>query len=200
MIWFDYSSGPDAPYPLLYVLPVCVAAWFSGQRAALALALGLPLSHAVLQTVVWDTALGASNLVTFVLRTVGVAAIGAVFAKQAEYERQLREELQRRHAVQLRAEQLRVVHVTMRSVEDIVNNCLNQLLLLRIEAEGLVPAASLSTFDDAVREASAKLKALAELQAFAEKQMEIGMGLDPAGARAPTVADAPITASIASVR
>ena len=32
---------------------------------------------------------------------------------------------------QRQAERLRVVHVTMRTVHDIVNNCLNQLQILR---------------------------------------------------------------------
>jgi SNF family Na+-dependent transporter len=41
-----------------------------------------------------------------------------------------------------RPEQLRVVHVTMRTVQDIVNNCLNQIQLLRLDAEGLVPEES----------------------------------------------------------
>ena len=47
----------------------------------------------------------------------------------------------------MRAEQLRVVQVTMRTVQDIVNNCLNQLLLLRMDAEGHVPAESLELYD-----------------------------------------------------
>lgn len=40
---------------------------------------------------------------------------------------------QQAHQAQLHAEQLRVVRMTMRTVQDIVNNNLNQLQLLRIE-------------------------------------------------------------------
>jgi hypothetical protein len=191
MIWSDYVAGPDNPYPLLYFLPVCVAAWYSGQGAAIALAAGMPVIHLGLLLVVWNEQPTFLSLTMFLLRTAVVALLALVVARQADYEREFRRELQRRHAVRLRAEQLRVVQVTMRSVEDIVNNCLNQLQLLRLEAEGLVPEESLTTFDQAVRDASAKLRALAELQAFAEKQMAIGMGLD-AGAPEAAPANPPL--------
>jgi signal transduction protein with GAF and PtsI domain len=78
----------------------------------------------------------------------------------------------------LQAERLRVVHVTMRTVHDIVNNCLNQLQILRLHAEGHVPEESLTQFDQAIHSASAQLKALGDMQEFAEKRMEIGTGLD----------------------
>jgi PAS domain S-box-containing protein len=77
-----------------------------------------------------------------------------------------------------RAEQLRVVHVTMRTVQDIVNNCLNQIQLLRLDAEGFVPEESLRLFDEAIQDTTTRLKELGNLQVFAEKQMAIGSGLD----------------------
>jgi PAS domain S-box-containing protein len=78
----------------------------------------------------------------------------------------------------LEAERLRVVQVTMRTVHDIVNNCLNQLQLLRLDAEGKVPLESLVLFDQAIKETSMKLNAMGDLQAYAETQMAIGTGLD----------------------
>ena len=78
----------------------------------------------------------------------------------------------------LRSEQIRVVHVTMRTVQDIVGNCLTELQLLRMEAEGSVHAEALSIFDESIRVASAKLRALEELKTFSEKQMAVGFGLD----------------------
>jgi len=78
----------------------------------------------------------------------------------------------------LEAERLRVVQVTMRTVHDIVNNCLNQLQLLRLDAEGKVPLEPLVLFDQAIKETSMKLNAMGDLQAYAETQMAIGTGLD----------------------
>ena len=57
----------------------------------------------------------------------------------------------------LEAERLRVVHVTMRTVQDIVNDGLNQLQLLRFDAEDHVPPESLALFDDAIRDTVAPL-------------------------------------------
>ena len=77
----------------------------------------------------------------------------------------------------LEREQLRVVQVTMRTVQDIVNNGLNQLQLLRFDAEGHVPAESLALFDDAIRETVKSSTALGDLEAYAEKPMAAGAGL-----------------------
>jgi hypothetical protein len=78
----------------------------------------------------------------------------------------------------LESERLRVVQVTMRTVQDIVNNGLNQLQLLRFDAEGHVPPESLALFDDAIRETVKSLTALGDLQAYGEKQLVVGTGLD----------------------
>ena len=81
------------------------------------------------------------------------------------------------HEALLQAERLRVVQVTMRTVQDVVNNCLNQLQLLRISAEGHVPEESLQLFDAAIHDASAKLRAIADVKTFAERRMAVGPGL-----------------------
>jgi hypothetical protein len=59
-------------------------------------------------------------------------------------------------------------------VQDIVNNCLNQLQLLCMDAEGIVPKESLRFFDDEIQETSAQLKTLGNLGGFAEKLMAVG--------------------------
>jgi hypothetical protein len=145
-----------------------------------ALAIAVPLGHVLFALTVWDvprtdlpSAIGSAAL-----RATVVAFIALVFARQADHERQLRRDLERRHALELRAEQLRVVQVTMRTVQDIVNNCLNQLLLLRLDAESHVSAESIASFDQAISQASAQLNALGDLEVYAEKQMEMGAALD----------------------
>jgi hypothetical protein len=76
------------------------------------------------------------------------------------------------------AEAIRVVHVTMRTVSDIVGNCLTELQLLRMEAEGKVSPEVLELFDHSIRVASERLTAIGNLEAFAEKEMALGAGLD----------------------
>jgi len=69
--------------------------------------------------------------------------------------------------------------VTMRTVQDIVNNCLNQLQLVRFEAEGHVSQDALATFDESIQETAAKLRVLGDLEAYTEHQMVAGTGLGP---------------------
>lgn len=82
------------------------------------------------------------------------------------------------HETKLMAEQLRVLQVTVRTVQDIVNNNLNQLQLLRFEAEGHVSADTVALFDGALQDTAAQLKALGNMAVFAEKPMAVGLGLD----------------------
>jgi K+-sensing histidine kinase KdpD len=78
----------------------------------------------------------------------------------------------------LQEERLRVVRITMRTVEDIVNNSLNQLYLLRLEADGRVAPETLQHFDETIQDMAAKVTNIGRLTTFAEKQMVLGMALD----------------------
>jgi hypothetical protein len=81
-------------------------------------------------------------------------------------------------ARQKKAEQLRVLRVTMLTVQDIVNNNLNQLQVLRFEAEGHVPEETLRLFDDALQDTAMRLSAIANMEVFAEKPTAGTNGLD----------------------
>jgi hypothetical protein len=98
---------------------------------------------------------------------VVIVALGVDLAKRAS-----------RRADRLQAEQLRVVHVTMRTVQDVVGNCLTELQLLRMHADGVVPPEALAIFDESIRVTSAKLQGIEQLKSFAEKEMAVGSGLD----------------------
>src|SRR5687768_14899015 len=47
MLWVDFLSGPAAQVPVIYVLPVSFAAWYSGKWPALTLAIAVPLLRLV---------------------------------------------------------------------------------------------------------------------------------------------------------
>jgi hypothetical protein len=83
----------------------------------------------------------------------------------------------RAHEDRLQDERLRVLRMTMRTVQDIVNNNLNQLQLLRIDAVGHVPDASVALFDQVIRDTATELTTLGNIEVFIEKPMEIGPGL-----------------------
>ena len=94
--------------------------------------------------------------------------------KQAEAELvRLNDEIQR--------QRLRVFKATMRTVQDIVNNLLNGLQVVQIEAEGHLPAETLTLVDRMIQEASVKLKTLGDLETITEKEMALGLGIDYPG-------------------
>jgi hypothetical protein len=87
-------------------------------------------------------------------------------------------EIRHRRRLQIESERVRVLKATMRTVHDIVGNSLNNLQLLRLEAEGFVSVQALSIFDDSIQSTMAQLRALTELDTFAEQPMAFGPGLD----------------------
>jgi len=82
----------------------------------------------------------------------------------------------------LQDQRLRIEQVKTRTVQDILNTSLNQLQLIRFEAEDYVSHESLALFDAAIQETAAKLRALEDLDAYAERHTTIGTGLGGNGA------------------
>jgi hypothetical protein len=84
----------------------------------------------------------------------------------------------RQSYAEIQEQRLRVLKATMTTVQDIVNNFLNNLRLFRMEAEGALPEESLTAFDKLIDQTSAQLKALGDMDSTPEKQMAIGIGID----------------------
>jgi len=89
------------------------------------------------------------------------------------------QELHRREA-EIQKERLRVLRATMRTVLDIVNNGLNHLELVRMEAEerSALSQESLDLLDRVIRETSEELVQLGSLETVSEKAMAVGTGID----------------------
>jgi hypothetical protein len=85
---------------------------------------------------------------------------------------------QRSHEQQLHAEQLRVLRMTMRTVQDIVGNALMSLYMFRAEAEPSVSHQSLALFDHIIADTAERLKKIGDLEAVAETRMSAGMGVE----------------------
>ena len=79
---------------------------------------------------------------------------------------------------EIQAEKLAVLKATIRTVQDTVNNALNNLKFLRLEAEGALPTESLELLDAIIQETSVKLKALGDLEDTPKKQVVSGVGID----------------------
>jgi hypothetical protein len=93
---------------------------------------------------------------------------------------QLRERQVARRRAEIEEQRLRVLKATMRTVQDIVNNFLNNMQLFRMEAEdGPLSVESLKLFDDLINETAEKLKALGDSESVVEYKMASGIGIVP---------------------
>lgn len=85
-----------------------------------------------------------------------------------------------KHKLKVQVERVKVLHATMRTVHDIVNNFLNHLYLFQHEAEkkeALEPE-SLILLESIIQDTADKLKKLGELDSTPEKTMAGGVGID----------------------
>jgi hypothetical protein len=84
----------------------------------------------------------------------------------------------RRHQAQIEAQKLRTLQATMRTVQDIVNNFLNNMQLVELEAGDALSPETVELLETIKRETADKLKALGDLASPQETEMASGMGID----------------------
>jgi hypothetical protein len=96
LIGLDYAAGPDFPYPVGYVIPVILAAWYSGRRSGVALAVVIPAVHILFLLAVWTRPANAGSLVAFtLLRGIFILLLAFWFSRLSEHERALQQHVQR---------------------------------------------------------------------------------------------------------
>jgi hypothetical protein len=88
----DYVLGLPFEFTAVYIVPVTMAAWYSGRGAGIALAAGFPLSRYLLLSVLHTrpTATVTQNTITC-LAVFGFLAL--VFARFAQHERRLERQI-----------------------------------------------------------------------------------------------------------
>ena len=89
----------------------------------------------------------------------------------------------RSRELEIQRQRLRVLKATMRTVQDIVNNALNGLVLMRLEGESGKPLdrESLRLMDSIIYETSQKLKELGDLDDTPEKEIDSGITMIDVG-------------------
>ena len=126
-----------------------------------------------------DISITISPLIDPTGRVTGASAIARDITsrKKAEAElARLNEEIQ--------LQRLQVFKATMRTVQDILNNFLNSLQLVHLQAESELPPEMLALVDRLIQEAAVKLKALGDLETIKEKEMGLGQSIDYPGSSA----------------
>jgi hypothetical protein len=84
----------------------------------------------------------------------------------------------KRREAEIEAQKLRTLKATMRTVQDIVNNFLNNLLLFEMEAAAVMPLGSLEPLEQLIQETFRKLKSLGDIESVREKPLASGVGID----------------------
>lgn len=82
------------------------------------------------------------------------------------------------HSITVQAQRLRTLQVTMRTVQDIVNNSLNEIQLVRLAAEGKLDPAHLALMDRVVADTTDKLGQLGALEDTPERMSAAGWMID----------------------
>ena len=90
LIWIDYLVGPSTQFPVLYVIPVSVAAWYSGRWPALVLAVIVPVVHIIFLLAFWAEPGDVLTLIAAtMLRGAIIVFMALWFARLSEHERSL---------------------------------------------------------------------------------------------------------------
>ena len=95
LVLLDYVTGPAAPLPVVYAVPVTLAAWYSGQTTGLWLALALPASRLALELWVWNPPPPSLEeaLLTTMIRISTFTLLALLSFRLSEHERALERDL-----------------------------------------------------------------------------------------------------------
>ena len=74
-------------------------------------------------------------------------------------------------------QRMRIFKSTMLTVQDLVNNALTNLQMVRLEADTLLPSSTLALFDGIIHDTARQLKVLGDLEVLIERPMVMGVGI-----------------------
>jgi hypothetical protein len=90
MLWVDYLTWRDGHFPVVYAVPVILAAWYSGMWPAVGLAIAVPVFRLLVLVVpVLPAEDIGSLLLATALRGIVIVFLALWFARLAEFERAL---------------------------------------------------------------------------------------------------------------
>jgi len=95
LIWIDHAAGPFSQFPVLYVIPVSLAAWYSGRRTGLALAVVIPLAHLLFLAEFWTPPAHWTTFAATIARATMIFVTALWVARLSEHERALTRYVQR---------------------------------------------------------------------------------------------------------
>ena len=90
VLWIEYVTGLYVQFPVVYIIPVSLAAWYSGRWPAVALAIAIPIVHFAFLVTHWGqpgTVVVPVAMGTF--RGAVIIFMALWFARLSDYEREL---------------------------------------------------------------------------------------------------------------
>jgi two-component system sensor histidine kinase TtrS len=93
LVLVEYTTGIYSQFPVVYVIPVSLAAWYSGRFPAVTLAVAIPLAHFIFRLLAGQ-APDVALVATSVLRGSVIIFMALWFARLSEHERALQHEVQ----------------------------------------------------------------------------------------------------------
>ena len=88
-IALDYFLDAGTAFPTLYLIPVILAAWYSGRSAAIALAAAVSVFHLLVLILGWQGESLTLPILMTIVRGAVISVIALWFARLSEHERQL---------------------------------------------------------------------------------------------------------------
>ena len=90
MLWIDYLTSTSVHFPVVYMLPVILAAWYSGAWPAVGLAIAVPVFRLLFLVMPLRPPEGMGTLaLATALRGVVIVFLALWFARLADFERAL---------------------------------------------------------------------------------------------------------------
>lgn len=90
MLWIDYLASRSGTFPVIYVIPVILAAWYSGKWPAVGLAIAVPVFRLLVFVLPFHQPEGIATLaLATAIRGVVIIFLALWFARLAEFERAL---------------------------------------------------------------------------------------------------------------
>jgi hypothetical protein len=94
LLMIEFFTGIYRQFPVVYVIPVSLAAWYSGRWPALTLAVAMPLAHLVFVRLDDPSVNTLALTTTTVFRGSVIIFMALWFARLSEHERALQHEVQ----------------------------------------------------------------------------------------------------------
>ena len=90
----DHLTGPYIRFPILFLLPVMLAAWYDGRRWGWGLAIALPLIQEALIMAVWTHQVAViETIINALVRITVLSLVAFLVDRTAKHERELETEV-----------------------------------------------------------------------------------------------------------